>query len=148
VAGRVAPTSPKCQASTFEVARCRGALSHRHASSLVWAGFPVHATNRVNEVGTGSSWAAAQAPPLEPPHMQLVPPPLSQSESVDTCRSPSIAPSPPCLSRLGLLQAPPTKPGMKSQTSPRRDASSLQTNATSKASSSTTATPTFFVVTS
>jgi hypothetical protein len=52
------------------------------------------------------------------------------------------------LSRLGLLQAPPTRPDRKSQTLPRCDASSLQTNATSKASSSTTATPTFFVVAS
>jgi hypothetical protein len=57
---------------------------------------------------------------------ELVPAPRSQSESVDTCKSPLHH----RLSRLGLLQAPPTRPGRKSQTLPRRVAFSLQTNAT------------------
>jgi hypothetical protein len=78
-------------------------------------------------VGAGSSWAAARAPPPEPPHMSWFPHLDRRARaSIHASRLSTIVSH----VRLGLLQVPPTRPGRKSQTSPRRVAFSLQTNAT------------------
>jgi hypothetical protein len=96
-AGRIAPTSPKRRAHAFELARHRGALSHRHAPSM----FPSVQTTPRHEAheqphelslrcSRACSWCLNTGMEENSPHNDV-----ALRWSVATCRSLSTTPSLP-----------------------------------------------------